>query len=245
MTRRFLPFLFVIGWGIFLIGVAPARAAEPADFEAAVDGAYRSYRTALFYAHTGNTDLAAIELRQAQDTWSDIQGKYLATPPAAYAKDPHWGDDLEAVAQKLADTVALLDAGKGKEAEAAGRSIADTLSNLRKRNGRAGYSDCVLDLTRQMDVLFRWRHQPPVLTDQAQANKIMAQALGYRAQLLRCRALAPKEYAGTPDFARIYDGANKSVSSLPPAIERKDPHAVVNILRELISFDRILFFKLG
>jgi len=32
---------------------------------------------------------------------------------------------------------------------------------------------------------------------------------------------------------------------MPAAVERKDALGVVNILRELMSFDRILYFKLG
>lgn len=237
--------IFLAGLLIFLFGLVPAHAAEPAGFEADVDGVYRAYRTALFYAHTGNTDLAAIELRQAQDSWSDIQGKYLATAPAPYAKDTRWRDDLDAVGRKLAETVALLDSGKGKAAEEAGLPVADLLSGLRKRNGRAGYSDCVLDLTHMMDTLFYWRHNRPDFKDAAQTAKVTADATAYRDLLRKCRAMAPKDYSATPDFARIYDGADKSISSIFPAIERKDPLGVVNILRELRSFDRILFFKLG
>ena len=233
------------GVAILIFGLAPARAAEPADFEAAVDGAYRAYRSALFYAHTGNTDLAAIELRQAQDAWSDIEGKYLSAPPGPYAKDKQWRDDLDAVARKLAETVALLDDGKGPAAEKAARPVADLLSGIRKRSGRAGYSDCVLNLTNQMDELFYWRHNRPDLKDKAVADKVTAQATAYRDRLRKCRAMAPKDYSTAPDFERIYDGADKSISSIFPAIERKDPLGVVNILRELRSFDRILFFKLG
>ena len=61
----------------------------------------------------------------------------------------------------------------------------------------------------------------------------------------RCRALAPESYVKDADFKRLYDGADASISSMPRAIERKDALGVVNILRELRSFDRIIFFKLG
>ena len=57
--------------------------------------------------------------------------------------------------------------------------------------------------------------------------------------------MAPAHYQKAADFKRIYDGADASISSMPQAVERKDALGVINILRELRSFDRILFFKLG
>jgi len=242
MRRTLLP---ILGLFSFLVLGAPALADDAAAFDAAVTEAYRPFRTGLFYARSGNTDLAGLEFSAAQDAWAAITDKYKAAPPAAYAKDARWQADMAAITGMLAEAIRLLDAGKGKEAHDAALPVADVLSGLRTRNSRAGYSDCVLELTKKMDGLFRWRHQPPDFKKQGQAQKAMQEALDYRDHLRRCRAMAPATAAQDPDFKRLYDGADASISSMPPALERKDALGVVNVLRELRSFDRILFFKLG
>lgn len=242
MRRTLLSLLGLLA--LFALGSA-AQADEAADFDAAVTDAYRSYRTGLFYARTGNTDLAGLEFAAAQDAWTAITEKFSTRPPAAYAADGRWREDLGAVAARLAEGVKLLEDGKGKEAHDAALPVADILSALRTRNGRANYSDCVLGLTKRMDALFRWRHRPPDFAKPGQADKAMADALAYRGHLRRCRAMAPEGYVQDADFKRLYDGADASISSMPAAIDRKDALGVVNILRELRSFDRIIFFKLG
>ncbi|MAN81051.1 MAG: hypothetical protein CMM77_07565 [Rhodospirillaceae bacterium] len=223
----------------------PALAADADGFDALVDEAQGGYRAALFYARTGNAALAGIELRQAQAVWDEITARYGAAPPATYAKDDRFAADLKAITGRISKGADLLDEEKGKEARRELAPVRDLIYGLRNRAGRKGYSECVTDLNRHMDVMFKWRHDRPDFAVAGTADAVMAAALKYRDILRACRAMAPAHYQKAADFKRIYDGADASISSMPAAVERKDALGVVNILRELRSFDRILFFKLG
>jgi len=57
--------------------------------------------------------------------------------------------------------------------------------------------------------------------------------------------MAPTAIHSDIEFVRLFDGAESSVASLMPALDARDSQAVVNVLRELRSFDRILFFRFG
>jgi hypothetical protein len=230
---------------LLLAAPRPASASDAGAFDALVDEAQGGYRAALFYARTGNPALAGIELRQAQAVWNEILAKFGAQPPGAYAKDPRFAADLKAITGRIARGADLLDAEKGKEARQELEPVRGLIYGLRERAGRKGYPECVTDLNRHMAVLFKWRHDRPDFSAPGVADKVMGAALKYRDILRACRAMAPEAKQKAADFTRIYDGADASISSMPAAVERKDALGVVNILRELMSFDRILYFKLG
>lgn len=239
--RRFFAAVFCL----LLAAPWPALSADADGFDALVDEAQGGYRAALFYARTGNAALAGIELRQAQAVWDEITAQYGTTPPKAYAQDQQFAADLKAITGRIARGADLLDEEKGKEARQELAPVRNLIYGLRDRAGRKGYSECVTDLNRHMDVMFKWRHARPDFSIPGVADDVMAAALKYRDILRACRAMAPAHYQKAADFKRIYDGADASISSMPAAVERKDALGVVNILRELRSFDRILFFKLG
>jgi len=235
----------VVALCLLLAALRPAWASDAAAFDAQVDEAQAGYRAALFYARTGNPALAGIELRQAQAVWDEIGAKYGTNPPKAYAKDRKFAADLKEITARIAKGADLLDDERGKAARRELAPVRGLVYGLRERAGRKGYSECVTDLNRHMDVLFKWRRDAPDFSQPGVADAVMQAALKYRDILRRCRALAPEYYRKAADFARIYDGADISISSMPAAVERKDSLGVVNILRELRSFDRILYFKLG
>ncbi len=230
---------------LLLAAPRPALAADAGEFDSLVDEAQGGYRAALFYARTGNAALAGIELRQAQAVWDEIIAKFGETPPAAYAKDSQFAADLKAIVGRIARGADLLDEEKGKAARQELAPVRDLIYGLRDRAGRKGYSECVTDLNRHMAVLFKWRHDRPDFAKPGVGDEVMKAALKYRDILRACRAMAPEAKRKADDFKRIYDGADASISSMPAAVDRKDSLGVVNILRELMSFDRILYFKLG
>ena len=229
---------------LFVLFAHPAGA-DAGTFDAVVEDAQSGYRAALFYARTGNPALAGIELRQSQDAWDDIVAKYAAAPPAPYDKDKRFADDLQAIAAHIARGADLLDEEKAKEARTELAPVRDLIYGLRNRAGRKGYGECVTDLNRQMAVLYKWRHDRPDFAVAGTADKVTRESMKYRDILRHCRDIAPEARKSAADFQRIYDGADASISSMPRAVERKAPLGVVNILRELMSFDRILYFKLG
>ena len=240
--------LFIAAAFCLLVSVfsGAVRADTNADaFDALVDEAQAGFRAALFYARTGNPALAGIELGQAQDAWDGIVSKYGSNPPKAYANDSRWTADLKEIAGRVAKGLELLDMEQGKAARKELAPVRDLVYGLRDRAERKGYSECVTDLNRQMDLLFKWRHDRPDFTKPGTADAVMAAVVKYRDILRRCRGLAGEKLKSAADFKRIYDGADISISSMPAAVDRKDALGVVNILRELRSFDRILYFKLG
>lgn len=236
---------FAAAFTLLLAAPWPALSADAGEFDSLVDEAQGGYRAALFYARTGNAALAGIELRQAQAVWDEILAAYGTTPPPPYAKDQQFTADLKAITGRISKGADLLDEEKGKEARKELAPVRGLIYGLRDRAGRKGYSECVTDLNRQMDILFKWRHDRPDFTVPGTADDVMKAAVKYWDILRACRAMAPAHYQNAADFKRIYDGADASISSMPAAIDRKDALGVVNILRELRSFDRILFFKLG
>ena len=209
----------VAAFCLLLAAPRPALAADAGEFDSLVDEAQGGYRAALFYARTGNAALAGIELRQAQAVWDEILAAYSTTPPPPYAKDSRFAADLKDITARISKGADLLDEEKGKEARQELAPVRDLIYGLRDRAGRKGYS--------------------------GKCTRSISRVRTYRDILRACRAMAPAHYQKAADFKRIYDGADASISSMPQAVERKDALGVINILRELRSFDRILFFKLG
>lgn len=243
MAARF-PY-FAVFAAAFLLFTRPALADEAQAFDDLVTEAQAGYRAAMFYARTGNPALAGIELGQAQAVWDEIVSTYGGKPPGPYAKDGRWADDLKAILGHVSKGMDLLDEEKAKAARAELAPVRDLIYGLRDRAGRMGYEECVTDLNRQMEVIFKWRHAAPDFDIPGTAEDVTRESMKYRDILRRCRALAPEAKKKAADFQRIFDGADDSISSMSDAVDRKSPLGVVNILRELRSFDRILYFKLG
>jgi hypothetical protein len=74
---------------------------------------------------------------------------------------------------------------------------------------------------------------------------VAAESRTYENLLKDCRSMAPAAYEKDPEFQRLFDGTLESVQSMYPAIESQEPERVVNVLRELRSFDRIIYFRFG
>lgn len=228
-----------------LIRPMPAAATGLADFNAAVAHASEGYRSGLFYLHTGNPGLAAIELDGAAGAWHDLEAKFAGDPPSAFAHDPKFASTLHAVGAALDRGTKQADAGDAKAAQATLKPIRDELFELRRRNGVDVYADCVTELNRQMDRLFVYRHAPPDLADPAAVGKLKAAGAAYAAILQRCRRMAPARYTKADEFQRLYDGTAHSVSTLGPAADAGNPRTVINVLRELRSFDTMIFLRWG
>lgn len=224
---------------------APAAASDLAAFNAAVAEASGGYRAGLFYLHTRNPGLASLELANAADAWQSIAKTFAGDPPAAFAHDPKFAATLTSVAEALAKGTEQADAGDTKAAQATLLPIRDELFELRRRNGVDVYADCVTELNRQMDVLYVYRHNPPDLNDPNVVKTLKAAGDAYTKILARCRKMAPASYTKADEFQRLYDGTAHSVSTLAPAADTGNPRTVINVLRELRSFDRMIFLRWG
>lgn len=242
MIRK-TPALFVL---ISLLW-APAtlRADNLESFNTAVGQAYAAYRSASNYLRTGNPGLASLEIANALDTWNIINATYVPNPPAPFEKDPVFPADLAAI------DIALKAALKAAEDEAAKKSlqllepIRDTLYTLRKRNGIRLYADCITELNLAIEPLYAHRHKTPDLGIPAIRQQMLRDGQIYADLLKDCRSMAPGELAKDPEFTRLFDGTAQSIHSIFPAIKSGNPERVINVLRELRSFDRIIYFRFG
>lgn len=222
-----------------------AHGADISAFHAAVEKVHQPYKSALFYLRTGNAGIAGLELSSANAAWSNVTDQFAKSPPAPLDSDAGWSKTIEQVSSALEAGTKLAEAGDSKAARTALLPIREHLYKLRKRNGLRVLADCVYDLNGFMDVLYVWRRKPANLADPAVQAKAKSASVDYINQLNLCRSEAPKKLQEDPDFQSVMDGAAKSASSLLKPIAEKEPDTLINVLRELKSFDVIIFVRWG
>ncbi len=230
---------------VFLALAGAARASNLADFNMAVADAYGHYRAAAAYLRTGNAALAAIELEEAGEKWRALETRFIAGPPDAFADDPAWASTLTRIGTGLEQALAATDAGDFK---AAGEALVPTrgeLGDLRARNNIIVFSDRVDAFTAAMDRLWRFRHEPPDFSAAAARRELRSGTAVLEYLLRQCREAAPAGLRSDPDFKRFLDSGVEGVERLWRAIETKDQELLINTLRELRSFERLLYLRFG
>ena len=223
----------------------PAGASPLSDFLAQSTAAYGHYRGAVNYLRTGNIDLAALELESAGEKWAALAARFAAAPPDAFADDPAWRDVLDGVGDRLKGGLDEIDANRADQAAETLAPIRAMLGDLRRRNNVRVFSDRVDELSAAMDRLWRFRKAPPDFNVPETRRSLRAETavLGYL--LDRCRAEAPQDIAGTPEFERLVDGALEAIERMWRAIDTADTAFLINTLRELKSFETILYLRFG
>ncbi len=234
-----------IGAALLIAASCQARSSELAEFNATVADAYGFYRSAVFYLRTGNAMLAGFELEQMRERWVDVSKRFAGSPPDAFADDARFAAVLADVAARVAEAAAAAAQG---DADAAGKTLAPIRAELAAMRARAGvrvFSDCVDEINQAMEALFVYRHTPPALDDANALNDVKAKAAVVRYLVHRCDREAPARVREQGEFRRLADGLTHGAGSLFQAVDRRDATAIVNILREMRSFDRILFLRFG
>ena len=223
----------------------PLAAASLSEFHAKVSEAYSGYRAAMNYLRTGNPGLASLELGAAVDGWQVVERVYKSAPPIEFAKDRAFAETLTSVGNALNSGLDSTANGDMKAAQEILSPVRGMLYELRQRNGVRVYADCITDMNTVMDRLYVFRRPAPDLGNADVRAAIATDTRAYQKLVPTCRAMAPAAIQSDIEFMRLFDGAAHSVSSLMPALDARDNQAVVNVLRELRSFDRILFFRFG
>ncbi len=228
---------------------APARSQAPddrlEDFLAAKQDAYRYYRSAWFYLRTGNLDLAALELSGFVQGWDQVRSRFGEAPPGPFADDPLWRDDLAEIAGHAAAGMAALEVVDQEVARAALAAIPAILADMRARNGVVTFSDAVDSLTRAMEDLWRYRDETADFDDPAIRAELSEGTERLRAAFARLRDEAPDEVAFDDRFLRLVGDSDAAVNRLEEAVAARDQTALVNALRELRSFERLLWLNFG
>lgn len=228
-----------------MLGSFQVHAADSQSFDAALGEAYAGYRAATSYLRTGNPGLASLETASALDAMKTAVAQYGDTPPAPYAKDPAFKSTLSDIEGRLEKALAQAEEGDTKAAADTLAPVRGMLYALRKRNGVRLYADCITELNRAMEPLFKHRRTPPDLGNVEVRNQVTTESRTYEDLVKDCRAMAPSRYEDDPEFRRLFDGTLESVQSMYPAIDSGEPGRVINVLRELRSFDRIIYFRFG
>lgn len=232
-----------------LLLVAPLREAgaesRTQTFVRAVEEAYAPYRAAHFYLRTGNPFVAVLELESALTVWRDKVMPFAATLPDAFIEDAAFKATLDDIARRLADGHARAADGRAEAAVKVLDPIRPALAELRARNRISTYSDHVDRANAAMDALWEFRRNQPKLSDPAVRNALRRAAAFVEMAYEICRDEAPAAFRDDPEFRRLVDGTLESMAKMWPAIDAKDLTTVINILREVRSFDHILWMRFG
>ena len=224
---------------------APAAAGELARFNAAVAKAYINYRGAVFYLRTGNPAVANVELVQAADLWRAEVLPFGDSPPDAFAEDPEWPRILKDIGSRLEKAKAATQEGLTDPAAEVLAPIRGSLAALRARNQVRIFSDCIDEANAAMDALWVFRKRPPDFARPAEVNDLRAKTAVTAYLYRRCAEQAPAEVATAPEFKRIIGGTLESLDRMWAVIDAGDAETVISILREIRSFDRMLWLQFG
>lgn len=237
---------FVSGFVVaFTFLVLPPASAHASTFEDGVADTYAAFRTAASYLRTGNAGLASLDLAEASDEWDALSASAQNDPPALYANDPEFKKTLEDVSRLLDETLALADAGESKQAYQTVMPVRNLIYDLRQRNGQRVYADCITDLNAVMDEMYLYRHDPPDFTKPEVRSHASQVQTAYTRVLDECIGMAPASYSDNPEFIRLTGSTKQSTDAMAEAISARETGSYISILRELRSFDRIIFFRFG
>ena len=228
-----------------LLGAGAVQASDLSRFHDALAQAYAPYRSAVFYLRTGNAMVAGFELEQMRERWSALEARYAAAPPDAYADETDFAATLAAIGHSADTAAEAAAAGDAEAAAAALEPVRGTLAAMRRRAGVRVFSDCVDEVNAAMDALYHYRRTPLDFTDRAQVDDVKARTAVLEYAVQRCDGEAPPEVREDGEFRRLVDGMLAGRETMFRALDREDATAVVNLIRELRSFDRILFLRFG
>lgn len=233
-----------IWWFGLVLLATPLQASELSAFNDAVADAAQHWRSAAFYLRTGNPGVAALELDEAAEKWSELSQRF-AEPPDALADDPAYQQSLERVGTLLDEAAAAAEASDPEPGQRALEAIRIELATFRQRNGLRTFSDCVDEMNRAMEQLWSFRHDPPDPLDRGEVNAFKRQAAITAYLYERCYEIAPDAVADDPEFQRLFGGALESLPLLFDAVDEGAEERLINILREVQSFDRLIYLNFG
>lgn len=214
-------------------------------FNEQVASAYAPYRSAMFYLRTGNPGVAVLELDAARKSWQDLVDRFGKTPPDAFADDPSFAQSLTAVDAALNAGLEALDGSDLAVAENTLTPVRGELAELRRRNGLWVFSDCVDEMNEAMDRLWTYRDAPPAFDQPDQVNAVKRDAAITDYLYRRCYDKAPSAMREDEAFQRLFEGSLISLPLIFDALDQGNEAMLINILREVRSFDRMIWLQFG
>jgi len=226
-------------------GLSHAKAGDLADFNAAVAAASSHNRVAIGYLRTGNTDLASLELDRLRDAWHKLTARFAGHRPDAFDGNPLYPKLFTTVDARLVGADIMLNSGRPKIARQSLIAIREDLHKLRQKSGIVELADCIGDANQAGAALTAYDKPGLDLgkpeTDYAVAGK----AAIYGHELARCDAMASEAVRKDPEFRRLIDGAQHSLTFVPQAISERDDNLFHRVIGELRAIDNLLSFRFG
>ena len=222
-----------------------ALADDLADFIAAAEQVESHNRVAIGYLHSGNVDLAAIELDRLRAAWGAMQKRFTGKRPDAFAGNAGYALLLTDVSMRLVTADMMLNSGRPEIARQALDAVRADFYDVRRSAGIQVLADCIRDANTAMDALMVYNKPGLDWSTPDTASGIVAKVAAYGSVLDRCDAMADADVRQNPEFRRLVDGAKASMKFIPQAIAEHDTNLLHRILIEVRSFDNLLAFRYG
>lgn len=227
---------------VLSLNAASVAAGPVADFEAAYDTAYASYRTALFATNTGDAAKSIGALQQLDRNWTGLMAQYRASPPPQFEDDPLWDETTGEVRSLLDEAKTQAAEGDLALAHETLEGIREVLGSLHARNDVETFSDRMNAYHAEMEAI--------IGVDTANMNASVRQSLLERAAVLGYLATdvlsaPPASAAGNPDFAPLAAALQTSVDNLLAAARSGDDAALLAAIGALKVPYSKLFLKFG
>lgn len=219
---------------LLLSAAVPGHASEA--YLTAFETANPHLRKAVSYLRTGNSDLAAVEVESFLAGWPPVDGRVA---------DGVIGKVVLDTAKAAQQAIADIDAGKPDDARKKLLDARQQLFDMHKTRQFKPFADCIWAAIGTGNPLWGYRDPAPDLANAATSKKIVGVTKDYLQALRGCRARAPKEIATDPEYTRLMDNADKSLSAIPASVKARDGGQLHRYLIELRSIDRLLYFRFG
>jgi len=191
-------------------------------------------RTAAGYLRTDNLDLAALSLEEL-----------LASEPSSALGNAVSSVATSALSEANA-ALNLIDEGDGAAARDRLLKLRQTLFKFNRNNRIEVFDDCIWLARKTAIPLWHYRRNKPDFTDAIQRAEVMAITNDYLRQMVICNVQAPEEVKADKEWSRVALGAISSLRLIKTeAIPNQNVGRFIRIIRELRSFDNLLYFRYG
>ncbi len=242
MRARVLALCFAL---VALAQPCAAAAGATKEFLTLAESAMRAARAATHYLRTENPAVASIELATARKRWTTLAERFAQELPDVFEGNAAFPGIFARIDELWAKAHGLLREGRIQAARDEVEQGIEQYRKARRASWLFAYSDCIVEMNRAVDALWRWRGQQPIaLDDPGTRRRIAAQTAIARYLYRRCREEAPSELRDE-EFERLFEGALAGLEAMSAAVEQRDAGRFLRILLELRSFDRLLRFHYG
>ena len=224
-----------------LLAAGTAKADELGDFNAAVEAAAAHNRTALGYLRTGNKNLVSLELDRLREAWQRVTS---VRRPAVFDQKLYV-KEMTDISMRLITADMMVTMGRPEGVRQSLLAVRDDLYELRTSAHVAVLADCVKDANTAMAALQAFDDRKLDFGKPGVSADLAAKADAYGATLKRCDSMAGASVRAEPEFRRLIDGAQASLTFIPKAIADHDASLLHRVLDELRAFDNLLAFRFG